>query len=70
MSPLQECNSQVYQRVRQFSVQDTVHLSTLFDCLKELAATVNCPNEISSTSEQVLILEPKEEEQMSPNPEH
>lgn len=71
MFPVQECNYPVYQRTWHFSVQDMAHLSTLFSCLREeLAATVYCPNEISCTSEQVLIQEPKEEKETSPDPEH
>lgn len=68
MFPMQERNSLVYQRARHFSVQDMAHLSKLFSCLREeLAATVYCPNETSSTSEQILILELKEEQEMSPD---
>lgn len=52
MLPTQECDSLIYQRAWHFSVQDMARLSTLFSCIKEeLAATVYCPNDISSTFE-------------------
>lgn len=48
-----------------------VDFSTLCNCLKEqLAAAAYYPNEISSTSEQTSILQPKEKETTSPDPKH
>lgn len=35
-----------------------------------LVPTVYCPNETSSTSEQILILKPKEEEEINLDPKH
>lgn len=54
-----------------FSVQDMGHLSIPLSCLREaLVSTVYCPNETSSTCEQILIPEPKEEKEINLDPKH